>query len=299
MFKYIFLSLLGFIFLSCGSNEMDISKLKQKDDIFYYENESKPFSGKAVSKYSNNQTEIQEIYENGNLYERKSYYENGSLQSEEKYQPSGNGTRKEYYLNGKLKEELTFKSKISDDIPYYLNGELNMISYNENGNLISTSTIQYLNFHQINKASYEVYYNKNQTREQDEIITNNETTNRKYYDNGNFSVISTRYSNNSVKITSYYKDGKKRSLENFDSENKRNGIYKYYSETGKLSEEGYYLNGKKNGSWYLNDRNGDLQEEGNYLNDEKIGIWYYYDNGLKLQQEFKDGKLVNIKYLEK
>ncbi|MCQ9627828.1 hypothetical protein HS141_12930 [Cetobacterium somerae] len=299
MIKYIFLSLLGFIFLSCGSNEMDISKLKEKDCIFYYENESKPFSGKVVSKYFNNQIETQEIYENGKLCERKSYYENGELKSEEKYNSNGNGTNKEYYMNGKLKNVLTFKSKISDDIPYYQNGEQNTISYDESGNLISTSSVQYLNFHQFNKASYKVYYNENQKIERDEIIRDGISTNRMYYSNGNISIISTRYSNNSIKEVSYYINGTKRSEENFDSEKNRNGIYKDYTETGNLYQEGYYLNGKKNGPWYLNDRNGEIQEEGNYLNDEKNGIWYYYNNGVKLQQEFKNGKLVKFKYLEK
>lgn len=296
MLKYILLPLLVGMFLSCGSNEIDISKLKEKNGIFYYENENKPFSGKAASKYLNNQIEIQKIYKNGKLCEKKSYYENGNLKEEEEYKANGNGISKKYYINGKLESQVIFKSKISDDIPYYENGEMNAVDYDENENIISALNIQYLNSNEVNSIRYSAYYNENQKMQRETIMKIGETIDKKYDENGNISHISIRYPNSREEID-YYKNGEKKSEESFDSDNNRNGIYKHYTETGSLYEKGYYLNGKRNGTWYFYDWNGNLQREGDYLNDEKIGIWYEYYNGLKLQQEFKNGKVVKFKYL--
>ena len=91
--------------------EIDISKLRGRDGLFYEVNTSKPFSGKAVAYYNNGQKAFEGTYKGGKYDGRCVYwYENGQKKLKKMYRGGKlDGTWNVWDENGKKKYELKYK----------------------------------------------------------------------------------------------------------------------------------------------------------------------------------------------
>lgn len=109
------------LFTSCMEKEIEISKLQERNGITYEVNQTKGFTGKAISKYENGQIKIESYYKNGKIIDTyKEYYKNGQLKIEENHKDV---TSKHYYETGKLQSELIYENGILITRSYYDDGQ--------------------------------------------------------------------------------------------------------------------------------------------------------------------------------
>lgn len=100
---YYILIFVGFFATSCSTNKIVLTEDQLSEDVFFLENEIKPFTGKCVIYYTDSKVVKEEMH-----------FTDGIL----------NGTHTSYYKNGQLKREGKF-----------LNGNLEgtWVGYSENG----------------------------------------------------------------------------------------------------------------------------------------------------------------------
>lgn len=84
MTKFLAVLLIGLLFSGCTEKKALKSELTEADGIFYFHGE--PYTGVALTYYSENQISIEEKFINGKSDLEKHYHENGKLKKETKFQ---------------------------------------------------------------------------------------------------------------------------------------------------------------------------------------------------------------------
>ena len=97
--KLVIILLTGFF-----PQEVDISKMEERNGIIYVIGEDKPFTGKFVEKYNNGLIEMETTYRNGIKHgKEKNYHPNGKIFKEQDWK-NGNltGETKNWDENGNI-----------------------------------------------------------------------------------------------------------------------------------------------------------------------------------------------------
>jgi len=108
-------------------NEVEEEKIVFRKNIAYIVNNSKPFSGISISKYSNGQIKNYFTYENGSLNGKYlSYYNNGQIMIEAYYIDGVIKNRqKEYFNNGQIMHDYHYEdNKATCGTTYYYDGKI-------------------------------------------------------------------------------------------------------------------------------------------------------------------------------
>ena len=102
---FIFLAFIAVLFTSCTRNEVVITEAELPDDIFYLQNDLKPYSGRCLIYFTGTENIKEEMsYKKGYLNgERISYYKNGQIKLQGEYSMGKyDGTWKKYAEDGKM-----------------------------------------------------------------------------------------------------------------------------------------------------------------------------------------------------
>ena len=267
--KLILLILIMINLISCREKIVKIDEIEEKievtktsegviDRILYKKGEDKPFTGKIVKDFENDDISFEINVKNGKLDgNRRVYYMSGKIKSEEIYE---NGTpineAKYYYEDEQVKKNVDYKNKIikmyyrdgalyrkvkflgnsewnyeGEAKLYFQTGEILGIEEFKNGTLDGKSVYYYKNGNIHQKGYY-----KNGGREGEYII---------YYENGNMEE-KTFYQKGALKngrrIT-YYENGNIRTESFHDNQGLYHGEVKKYYENGKVKVIEIYEHG--------------------------------------------------------
>ena len=116
MKKLLLLTLTFITIYSCGGPTINLNEEKEyldydkKSEILSYK--GTPFTGTIEGYWDNGMIKFKGIYEDGKVYQEKSYYENGQLESEENFNGSPwdkDGEQFYYSENGELKNKSIYK----------------------------------------------------------------------------------------------------------------------------------------------------------------------------------------------
>lgn len=107
----ILLVILMVMLVGCGREE-SASDTQMRNGLLYIINESKPFTGKLVDYYDNDQLKLVKHFKNGEAHgEVESYYSNGQLEVKGTYKHGiCDGVRVEYAPNGEILLDLEYKN---------------------------------------------------------------------------------------------------------------------------------------------------------------------------------------------
>jgi len=214
--------------------EVDYQELIERDSVFYYQDEKKPFSGVAVEYFGDNKTKkaVREI-KNGKRHGKVTTY----------FFSNGNVEFSTNFFDGKRHGKLA---------KYYENGQINATSNFKNGELHGKTTIYYTNGllqgevdfidGKENGKSFE-YYENGQVKEQNS------------YKNGRrHGEQVSHFESGQVERRSNYKDGK------------QHGAMITYYENGLVFITEHYREEKLHGECYLYDEYGQLLNKTKYIN---------------------------------
>ena len=122
--------------LSCGEREIEVDKLKLREDgLFYAENEDKPYSGKVTDFYivydglniKSKKKKAEIVLKNGQASGlAREWYDNGQVKNEGEYKEGkSHGLWTYWRENGQKSDEITFKDGIYDGrrAHWYENGQ--------------------------------------------------------------------------------------------------------------------------------------------------------------------------------
>lgn len=241
---------------------IEMAEIQNREGIAYEANQSKPFTGKAIDKYSNGQLAIEITYKNGQPDGvSKAWYEDGQQEAEANFKNGKmNGVSRTWYENGQLMDEANFKEDELDGLckEYYENGQI--------------------------KA--EVNYKNNQLNG---VV-------KRWYNNGQLSSEQTYKNKKIVSIKAYDAEG--RLLYKKDNKSGISGLDTSYYEDGTLRHEAVLKNGIIEGvskSYYPN---GSLKQELNYKNgeEERFDISYNENGQLLFDSLWSGNKLKNDAY---
>ena len=197
-------------------------------------------NGFNVFRYENDSVSAEGFLLNGkpNGY-WKNYERNGFLKSE--------GNRKNYLLDSTWK---FYKKDFIKEIVNYTENKRNgeFLEYSDSGILYSASVYK----NDTLQGARKIYYSSGQLH----FLYN--------YLDGNYHGEAYEFDKDSVIISIFnYNKGKlvrRESINRFDSENNKTGIWKTYSNSGVLREEGNYKKGKRDGIFKQYKYNGELEE---------------------------------------
>lgn len=102
---FIILASLVVLLTSCTQNTVVLTEAELPDDIFYLQDELKPFTGKAIIYFNSTETVKEEMnYKKGYLDgERVSYYKNGQVKLQGEYNKGKyDGAWKKYSAEGNM-----------------------------------------------------------------------------------------------------------------------------------------------------------------------------------------------------
>jgi len=129
MKKFVILLSLSLILLGLGEVEVvDYGSLEARDGLVYIKDDSKPFSGRADSRYENGELKSSITYENGKKEGLvRSWFESGKMQMESTYKDGKqDGLTRSWFDSGQLKMEATYKDDEEDGLrrTWYGNGQI-------------------------------------------------------------------------------------------------------------------------------------------------------------------------------
>jgi len=234
-----------------------------KDDKAYYKEESKPYTGVAITKYPNGKTKsIMNLVDGLQSGSMKDYHSNGNLESQYTVlNQKLEGKSEEYYSNGNKSKDMFFK-----------NGELEgeYFAWYENGNKKSENL--YLNGKKEGFQSY-WYENGNQKKTFTTTKTIKHGEEKFWYENGQqkyvFNWIAgsqskylTEWHENGQKSYIFYRDGEHTYQNNWFKDGQRQKIVHWknnklsqyqtdWHENGQMRLESFYLDNvrKKATQW--------------------------------------------------
>ncbi len=207
------------------------------------------------------------------------YNQDGKLTRESKYVNANiDGIDKNYHDNGTLESEFT-----------YVNGvrQGKFIHYNENGKVsISGENLD------DNRHGEVKYYDLNGTLMMIRYYNYGIFTSYSYLNTEGKLVKPVELVGNEMKVSSYYKTGKK-SMEHFRKNGLIEGHYMTYHENGKTWEDESYLHGEQHGKSLEYNEMGKKIKDVNYLKGELHGKYMKYNDAgtLIYEAEYRFGEL--------
>jgi antitoxin component YwqK of YwqJK toxin-antitoxin module len=93
-----------------------------------------------------------------------------------------------------------------------------------------------------------------------------------------FVLLTTTAFSQFDKRYTYYDNGSKKELLNYNEKGELDGICKTWNVDGILVGEAHYNNGMKDGVWKLRYDNGNLAYKFHYKNNHKVLTWKSYDS---------------------
>lgn len=207
------------------------------------------------------------------------YNKDGKLTRESKYVNANiDGIDKNYHENGALESEFT-----------YVNGvrQGKFIHYNENGKVSISG--ENLDDHRHGEVNY---YDLNGTLMMVRYYNYGIFTSYSYLNTEGKLVKPVELVGNEMKVSSYYKTGKK-SMEHSRKNGLIEGHYITYHENGKVWEDENYLHGEQNGKSLEYNELGKKIKEADYLKGELHGKYLKYNNTgtLIYEAEYRFGEL--------
>jgi len=212
--KNILLVILTISLISCSEKELSFENLVERNELTYEINNESPFSGKAFSKYENQQFKEIGYFEDGKKVGVWEYYaDNGQIIKKATYDNNKlNGLSEEFTTEGKKIYSIEYEENLKNGLSEH---------YNEKG--IKISSVNYKK-DSLN-GNYKTYYeDKNILREE-----------------GNYKMgkkdgewVNNRI--NSVIKSNYLDD-------------KLNGNYTVTNKEGLITTNGNYKNGNQDGIW--------------------------------------------------
>lgn len=247
------------------------------------------YDGGYKSYYADGGTYVTCNYVNGNLTgDYKSNYRSGKKYFEGKYvngQPTGSA--RTFWENGAVKEERTFNTdgkQNGTSREYDKEGTVRREMVFNNGNEESEKSYDYDGklWMRINskgdKVSEVIFYDK-----KGGVIVNNPRTRglsplKGYYPGGQlFYNGQFKNDHRAGSWTTFFEDGTKKEIENYNDDGEYDGIYKSFYPNGQLEEESSYKKDKHEGYYKAYYANGKMRTEGWFQNDNKGGTWLYYN----------------------
>ena len=295
--------MLIFLVISCSKREISSDQLQERNGIYYVINKDKPYSGKVIATYDNEQRRFEKEYKDGRLNGVSvNWYSNGQNKSEISYKAGKqSGTFKKWYENGQQTAEGSYNDNKKDGkwANWYSNGK-------------KESEIEYTNG-KLNGLSTEWYSNGKKESEIDYKAGKQSGTYKTWYENGQ-QTINGSYKNSELygKWTYWYSSGQKKkekeyadgnlnglSIEWYNNGNKKSeifytigrqtGTYKTWRENGQQTAEGSYKDSKKDGKWIHWYSNGQKEKEGEYQLGKQMNNWNYWTlDGWKIGSPIKD-----------
>jgi len=247
------------------------------------------------------------------IHKHKTFYPNGQVSAIGKSIGCGSriGNWKYYYINGQLYTNINYSERehiIGDYAIYDKQGKLLF-----KNNYDSKELRQYKNFSKNGNLIVEGYY-KNHKRVGVWYW---------YFENGNKKSVNTYTDDHyHIKIENYFKDGRLKSLINFNLKGEREGAFLDYDYNGVSHQKGNYKAGKKEGKWIfyydksywnvpyakaLNNSKTNWNEanwsEVFFVDGKEEGVKKYYQNNkLQRQENYlhgkREGKFIEIDYTE-
>jgi antitoxin component YwqK of YwqJK toxin-antitoxin module/Flp pilus assembly protein TadD len=275
----------------------DVLQIYYKGGSLYGVGPYPPAMDKKIGKW--------EFYHtNGKVLARGSYNSNGEQTGEWKY----------YHANGKLKKEAVLAAE-KENGPYkiyYVNGnikESGSFAAGELHNEIKTYTWyggldEVHNFKNgVHEGKYEEYYPNGKLKFNSAYAANKLSGVYKYYHPDGKLNIDGNIKDDLKEglFTVYFRDGKVQLKKTYVG-NKENGAFTKYYNSGQLRQEGNYKNEKPVGTWKSYYLNGQLDEVTNYNdagNEQGIQQYFDVDGKMYFEGEYKDGRLVQFKFLDK
>lgn len=232
MKKFTLLVLTIFIF-SCSQKELSFENLVERNNLTYEINNENPFSGKAFSKYENQQFKEIGFFEDGKKVGIWEYYsDNGQIVKKTTYENNElNGLYEEFTLAGKKIITTEYKDNFKDGLSEeYNDKEIKISSIN--------FTKDSLN------GSYKTYY-----QDGDKVVINQEGNYKMNKKDGSWLKNHGSYKEN----LNYLND-------------KLNGKYSEVDKDGTITRNGSYKNGNKDGVWTKYYSKNVKQNESKYEN---------------------------------
>ncbi|WP_304234832.1 toxin-antitoxin system YwqK family antitoxin [Jiulongibacter sediminis] len=295
--KVFIISLIAFACSSKDERPVHISKLQQRNGIYYLVNEQEPFEGTAIDTFTNGQIRYFYSIDKGLLEgEIKEFFSNGQLKIKQSYK---NGLKEGEVVNHAENGNIIAQGFYSKDTQHglfktfddegnilieknYANGELDgpQKEYHSNGQIHLSYSIKGGEYH----GPYESFYSNSNPYEKVE------------YSNGTYDGMVSKYNEDgSLQKSMVYKNGDLvnnignwntpglnsegmdiRFTISFDKTGKPTEPYKEYDLDGNLIYEGFYSDWEN------------LTAEGkhiSYYKDGKIKQYMHYHNG-KLHGDF-------------
>ena len=256
--------------------------------LVYIPNTEIPFTGKAVSSYSNSQKKEERSYEEGRLHGTSSvWYQNGQKRWEVSWKDGKkHGVATTWYEDGLKREEANWKNGHMDGL---------WTIWSKAGNIEISG-----GFKKGKESGLWTYWSESGEKEGEE-----------YYKDGNLEKeLKIRYHlNGKIKrkenwkdgrkngpFADWYENGQKKTELNF-KEGKLHGslaLATWY-ENGQKEREASLTNGKLDGLAVMWFRNGQKKWAGKSNDGKSEGLWQeWYENGQKRREAtFKNGKLIS------
>ncbi len=221
--------------------ESIVNFLQKRNGVMYEPNQDKPFTGKYVTYYDNEQKKKEGDFKDGKMVGQwTSWYEDGQKREEEFLKDGeGDGLYISWHDNGQK------------------SSEGNYISGKRDG--------QWTDWHENGQKFIERHF------KEDEV----DGLSIAWYDNG--QKLSKENFINGERDgleTEWYVDGQKKSEGNYISQQKE-GLWTDWYDNGQKKSEGNYVNGKREGDWVGWYENGKKRREGTYKNGVSISQQKY------------------------
>ncbi len=139
-------------------------------------------------------------------------------------------------------------------------------------------------------------YNKKQLKEEFLVFKKNpairDSSYTSYYQNGQKKSIGNYQKNKMNGAWFFFYENGKIKMEGAMREGEKDGVWAYFFENGHVSMTGEVTVGNKTGLWKYYYENGNRRSEGDFLNDKRTGAWnYFYEDGdLKAMATYVDDK---------
>jgi antitoxin component YwqK of YwqJK toxin-antitoxin module len=189
----------------CGDDSViDLKKVYQEDDIFYYGSESTPFTGNGISYFGNEKVESKASFIDGKLDGKLiSYYENGYIDQKLKYKLGVEiDTSYNYYDNSQVAQIIIWKDEKQNGYlkGYHRNGKLM-----EEGELVDGFMNGYWSFFYETgvQKSFEIYNKYVLIDSSVSYYQNGVIESKGYYNNGLANGKFTYYDSLTGKIDGY------------------------------------------------------------------------------------------------